>query len=290
MPANAGNYSVTVTNNVGCVGTSNTNVTVNTIPGAALNFDGSNDHATVNGINIANQSFTIECWAKANAINRDNILAGQGPIGNNTGLHIGFRPNNVFTFAFYNNDLNTSTTYTDNNWHHWACVYSIEGTVRTRSIYRDGQLVAQDNPSANFQGSGTFYIGKHDWGANFQGNIDEVRIWNRALCQGEIQNGMNCEIPTSGTGLLANYHFNQGTVNLNNSLVNTLTDASGNGFTGTLANFALSGSTSNWTAPGGVVSGTSCNNFTPPAISANNNGPLNAGATLNLTATAGFSS
>nr|HMT30220.1 hypothetical protein [Bacteroidia bacterium] len=53
-------------------------------------------------------------------------------------------------------------------------------------------------------------------------------------------------------GLVANYHFNQGVAGGTNTGATSLTDATGNGFTGTLTNFALTGSTSNWVAPGGV--------------------------------------
>ena len=77
--------------------------------------------------------------------------------------------------------------------------------------------------------------------------MDEVRIWNRALCQEEIQNNMNCALnPTGQNGLIALYHFDQGTVNANNAGITTLNDASGNANNGTLNNFALNGATSNW--------------------------------------------
>ena len=88
-----------------------------------------------------------------------------------------------------------------------------------------------------------------------------MRVWNRALCQSEIQNNMNCEILTSVSGLLANYHFNQGYDSQNNSGLTALADASGNNNTATLINFALNGASSNWIAPGAVTSGVSCSTF-----------------------------
>src|SRR5205814_2586012 len=51
-----------------------------------------------------------------------------------------------------------------------------------------------------------------------------------------------------------NYHFNQGVPAGSNGAVTTLTDAA-NANDGTLVNFVLSGSSSNWIAPGAVVSG-----------------------------------
>eukprot|EP01012_Entosiphon_sulcatum_P053366 TRINITY_DN7343_c0_g2_i1.p1 TRINITY_DN7343_c0_g2~~TRINITY_DN7343_c0_g2_i1.p1 ORF type:complete len:532 (+),score=25.85 TRINITY_DN7343_c0_g2_i1:129-1598(+) len=83
---------------------------------------------------------------------------------------------------------------------------------------------------------------------NFDGKMDELRIWTRTLSQCEIISNMNCELnPAGQTGLGALYRFNQGYTNLTNAIT-TLTDASGNGNTGTLTNFALTGSTSNWSS------------------------------------------
>lgn len=58
---------------------------------------------------------------------------------------------------------------------------------------------------------------------------------------------MNSNTP-SGTGLLATYYFNQGAANSDNSGVTTLTDAMGNNRNGALENFALSGTSSNWSS------------------------------------------
>ncbi|MGZ3931094.1 MAG: LamG-like jellyroll fold domain-containing protein, partial [Bacteroidia bacterium] len=110
-------------------------------------------------------------------------------------------------------------------------------------------------------------------GEYFKGSIDEMRIWNRTLCAGELLNNKNGEIPTNATGLLANYHFNQGLASETNTAVTTLTDASSSIFTGTLTNFALTtGSTSNWILPGGVVPGNTVTPYVTPTISVNSGG------------------
>jgi gliding motility-associated-like protein len=48
---------------------------------------------------------------------------------------------------------------------------------------------------------------------NFKGNIDEVRIWNVARTEQEIQLNMNFLIPTTQPGLLAYYKFNNNYLN-----------------------------------------------------------------------------
>lgn len=241
-------------------------IQASSIPAAALDFDGVDDNITISGIDITNKSFTIECWAKSDRLGTNNIILGQGPAGGNTGLHIGYRSDDTFTFAFYGNDLNTASSNSDNNWHHWACVYDLNATGTNRFIYKDGVVVASDNSASSFLGTGTFYIGQHSWGANFDGAVDEVRIWDRALCATEIMHNMNAELTLPQTGLLAYYQFNQGGDAAVNTSETSLLDASGNNYNGTLTNMTLSGSTSNWIAPGAVISGTTNGVYFPAEI------------------------
>lgn len=83
-------------------------------------------------------------------------------------------------------------------------------------------------------------------GRNWNGQLDEVRFWSKALSKAEIQSSMNCQLSGSENGLLAYYKFNQGNINADNTAVKLLIDASGKGHTRTLTNFALTGSSSNW--------------------------------------------
>jgi hypothetical protein len=111
--------------------------------------------------------------------------------------------------------------------------------------------------------------------------MDEVRFWSRALPQCEIQNNMNCELGSGQTSLVAYYKFNQ------NSGATTLTDESGNNNTGTLNNFAFSGTTSNWVYSGAVTTGTTCTALPTPsvAIAASPSGTITAGTSVTFTAT-----
>ncbi|PBQ34391.1 hypothetical protein CNR22_22300 [Sphingobacteriaceae bacterium] len=254
-------------------------ITATGIPGAAMNFDGVNDNITVaSGITLNNQSFTIEFLAKRTGT-LNNMVAGLGSIvSNNNALHIGFRnaPGNQFTFAFYGNDINfTTTASTDQQYHHWACVYDATATGTNRFVYLDGILVASDQSPSAFLGTGPFIIGDAGYGGNlFDGSVDELRVWSTPRSQCEIQDHMNCEIPTTSTGLIANYHFNQGVAGGANATNTLLIDAAGT-HTGTLSNFTLSGLSSNWTSPGGVISGSNCPAFTYPDIAVQ-------GSTMNI--------
>lgn len=197
--------------------------------------------------------------------------------------------------GYYNATFTGNTTINDDTWHHVAVVKSND-TNNNLLIYVDGVLniigtiqshiftskntflgangryfyeppIANPNYSKNNKNSEINKTLKNAYPPTpvdfFQGNLDEVRVWNRALSLAELQNNKNCELPspTTQTGLVAYYQFNQGIDSNDNSTVTTLTDASSNGYNGTLNSFALNGSTSNWTAGSNIVSGDNCAPF-----------------------------
>jgi hypothetical protein len=152
-------------------------------------------------------------------------------------------------------------------------------------LYVNGVLNNGAAFATTISGSENMWLGRSSiYGNIYSGSMDEVRVWNRPLCQSEIQNNMVGEInPLQQTGLMAYYQFNQGTVGANNAGLTTVADVSGNGNNGTLNTFALSGSTSNWTT------GTVTNNapvFVPSTLSGTaggaqvcRSGTVHAGAT-----------
>lgn len=250
-----------------------------TTPGAALNFDGVDDKVVVTNstANLANSSFTVEMWLKRGATGTTDIAFSQGGgIGNSQTLHIGFRSNNNFTFAFYNSDLDVAGP-SDLLWHHWACTF--DDVTKIQKIYRDGVLKGQRTAPSSFLGSGNtnLYIGDAAYGTlyggenYFNGSIDELRVWNTTRTCDQVSQLQNCELTGSESGLLAYYKFNQGAAGGNNTGVTTLTDATANANNGTLNNFALTGATSNWVAPGGVTTGTSCSAVSAPEINVQGN-------------------
>jgi hypothetical protein len=81
----------------------------------------------------------------------------------------------------------TVPNYLDNNWHHVAGVISTTGM----RIYFDGAQVASnpDGTSIVYPLGTDFFVGRHgngDAGFDYDGNIDDVRIYDRALSDSEI--------------------------------------------------------------------------------------------------------
>ena len=114
---------------------------------------------------------------------------------------------------------------------------------------------------APFTTSGTEIIlgaGNTSFFETFNGSLDEVRIWNIALSQSEIQNTMNCELPAAQTGVVAYFNFNQGFNAYANTTETTLTNSVSGGGNGALVGFDLAGTSSNWLAGSPVTTGTTC--------------------------------
>ncbi|NJN77370.1 MAG: LamG domain-containing protein [Saprospiraceae bacterium] len=166
------------------------------------------------------------------------------------------------------NGLSGTIPVNDGNWHHVAVVFSNPGN--NVALYVDGVLDAQGalTVTTNTGTANNVMIGRRIDGVNhFAGDIDEVRIWNYARTQAEIQANMNLELCNTN-GLTAYYQFNDGTPNANNTSATTTMDNSGNGNNGTLNNFALNGNSSNWITGAALTTGGGNNTFA--TISASN--------------------
>ncbi len=205
--------------------------------GSALRFNGNNSKVIVNNApDLSNKSFTIEFWARRFSGNRSDYFVTQGTtLADNNYLHIGFRSENTFTFAFWNNDLNTGADM-DQGWHHWACTFN--SANRNRIIYRDGQIVGNDTATVNFQGTGTMALGG---GAGpldgaVAGMMDDVRVWNVVRTQSEIQTNMSIALTGSESGLLSYWKFDEGSGT-------TVNDSAGGDNTGTFLNSPTWGTT-----------------------------------------------
>ncbi|MBK8563116.1 MAG: BspA family leucine-rich repeat surface protein [Saprospiraceae bacterium] len=290
--APAGSTTFTVTFNPQSTGVKTTTVTINNndanenpynfnvqgtgfTVGAALDFDGVNDFVTVpNGTNLMlGNTMSISGWVYPsnnnptwpdfdgffgwrNDSNADFYLL---QFNNATTLEGRFRNSAGVAFDITANVLTLDT------WQHLALTY--DGT--SLKMYRNGVLVGSTAANGSLANpSVPFFIGKIVFSSfNFylKGRLDEVRFWDKALSCSEIVHFMDCELTGSETGLAAYYRINQGVAGGNNTSITQLTATTGPN--GSLVGFAMNGSTSNFVAPGGVVSGNSCTAPTNPSVS-----------------------
>lgn len=218
------------TNDNGTVFGEEKNISVGLVPGNALEFNGANFAGAATNSLLANKSFTVEFWAKPSVLNKFNYVFMQGGVPptstTNNLLHIGFNASNQFCMNFYGNDLvsTNAEARTDANWHHWAATYDVQ--TKTRKIYKDGVLVGSQNNVASYTGTGYFFVGVYNAPNPMQyysGAVDELRVWNVARTDCEIQTNYKKALKGSEPGLVAAYDFN--------TLSAEVPDKSGNGLT-----------------------------------------------------------
>ena len=199
--------------------------------GNALDFDGINDYVALSDGDVEASSIglpatiTVEAWVKV-----DNFIEWAGIVGfiYDDGLYeggwiLGVKSDNTFYFGIttkpfsldYIYYLETGANYSTNTWYHVAGSY--DGTIIR--VYVNGEEVASQAPENN----GNIYYRNTDYviGAYldsseshiFDGQIDEVRIWNGARTTHQIRANMCKKLdPNSESKLLDYFHMdhNQG--------------------------------------------------------------------------------
>jgi hypothetical protein len=199
-------------------GASNTNCTLNGNAtytadgkfGGGLLLDGSGDFvscglSTLTNLPIGNSNYTISVWVKSAVLNTGGYI-GWGEYGSGNRVNA-FRTNNDgIQNYWWGNDLIHSSPALNllNQWHH--AVVNYNGTNRT--IYFDGALLKTDTPGTPNSTASNFAIGRTApmYSEFFNGTLDDLSIWNRALTLDEISYLYNSGIPTipaSPTSLVA---------------------------------------------------------------------------------------
>jgi gliding motility-associated-like protein len=260
-------------------------VTVNrayTPPGNALAFDGVDDGVIMGPPPAAvSGSFTVEAWLRPADGTKDMHIFSTRSTGemsfdmqimNGNTIHGDIGSGS----AWLTTAANATFNYNAGQWIHIA--YAV--TPAGYSIYANGNLVGSGSFSGTpllMNSTHTTTIGAYPGESTyFNGSIDEVRVYNAALSQANIQADMLSTASSVPLSLVNYYDFDNGAAGGTNTGITTLTDRTTTGYNGTLSNFALSGTTSNWVESYAMVA--------PAATAATSVGPT--GFTANWTAPA----
>ncbi|MBL8535175.1 MAG: FG-GAP repeat protein, partial [Betaproteobacteria bacterium] len=195
------------------------------LAGRSLTFDGENipgdDADYVNmGSNAAlklTAQGTIEAWI--NPAGPGSNTSGQGGIiVNREGEYeIARFSDGTIRWAFSNANpgwawIDTGVVAEEGEWTHIAIVYD-RGTIQT---YKNGVLAHTYTGSGSI---GDFTTGQNDFriggrqsiptGQNFDGSIDEVRVWNTARTAEEVQRNFNRVLTGDESGLQGYWRFEE---------------------------------------------------------------------------------
>lgn len=247
-----------------------------------LDFDGVDDFIQTSAPAISGTNArTVEAWINTSSNyspsngGTQGVILDMGTMSNGQRFTINVLWSNSLRVEIGGHGISGTTAINDGNWHHVAVVYDPAQSTKV-FLYIDGQLETSGNFSSSVfmnTSAGNIVIGRRMDNVNyFDGIIDEVRVWNTARTASEIANASNNEFCSVPTGLVAYYKLNEGIAASTNTGITTAADlVMGND--GTLNNFALSGTTSNWVtgyalATGNVqdsLSATECFSYTSPS-------------------------
>ncbi|MEQ1733289.1 MAG: LamG-like jellyroll fold domain-containing protein, partial [Bacteroidia bacterium] len=220
-----------------------------TPPGNAFAFDGINDAVIINPGLSSSLDFTWEAWFKTGS---DGTIMSKSAATWFTGGKSLLILNGKIVFDSYNigNMQSTNNSYADWKWHHVALTAQMNysGAADNVMMYVDGELTAQRNDwdiSSATEATLQNRIGGAAGGGYLNGTIDEVRIWNTALTQAEIQANKNNPISPI-LHLMAYYSFDEGIPAGNNVGLTTLYDQNSSLYNGSISGATLTGSTSNF--------------------------------------------
>ncbi|MFT5290603.1 MAG: hypothetical protein ACI82F_002678 [Planctomycetota bacterium] len=240
----AGDYHVVVYNPSGSIMSQVATLAVDQ-PGIVMNkvlwLDGVGDYVTIpSSSQLQNATeFTLEAWIKpsviANGATGFVFNKGDGQTAfSQRSYELRWGTNDLHFFLF----LGTLTYATvaapapEGQWVHFAATYQSNPGLLT--VYTNGVLAALDTLTANGQQALRgleirqttlpleFGASNHRWEV-VDAELDEVRIWSRALSGIEIRQRMLCRLVGDEPGLSAYWNFDDA----------TLTDLTGNGHNGT---------------------------------------------------------
>lgn len=187
--SSGGGFDGTMTN-----GLSGANDSINGKIGTALDFDG-NDYVDMGNIGIVtNQPASSICmwfnYRGANPLTEREMLIAEWQSGfhgwflmlDNGAQTIAFTPSTLF-----GNTINTgASTITSNQWTHVCATF--QGSTFTR-LYVNGTMITEDTtgiPAVMHNGSLPLRIASQQFGNQFNGFIDDVRIYDRALSDEDV--------------------------------------------------------------------------------------------------------
>ncbi len=191
--------------------------------GYALDFNGSSNYIKVaddNSLDFGTSDFTIEVW-----INTEGSSSRQGiyskRVLNGSTVLFSLTPSNKLEFYIRSGGsshktFQSNTELQNGKWYHIAVVADRDGDA---VFYINGVKetnVLDISSIGNISTNNYAEIGKsnnietNSSHRAFKGDMDEYRIWNRALTQTEIRNNMNKPLTGTEAGLVAYYRMNEG--------------------------------------------------------------------------------
>ncbi len=175
--------------------------------GQALNFDGADDYVTAGSASVIDniQTLTVSAWIKTRTYSNQPQIFDKAGVGggwkvglcqNSIGICANAGQTNAFHFVRSCEGVGTVRTrspensISTNTWQHLAITNDNSAGANTTKFYINGSLVATDASACvtpRDESSNNLLIGSANGGGQFDGLIDEARLYNRVLTESEIK-------------------------------------------------------------------------------------------------------
>jgi hypothetical protein len=185
-------------------------MTMSNSPGSSLRFDGSDDYVRISDANALDltTTYTLEAWIKPNGFNSMAGIISKYQSDGANGYFIRLSNDAPYTGIRFDEHETASGILSAGNWYHIAAV----NNNGTRTLFVNGSPVSisgegyTTNSNSDPVAIGVDYMSRY-----FNGVIDEVRIWNVARTQQQIQDNMNLPFTSAQSGLVGYWQLNAGT-------------------------------------------------------------------------------
>jgi len=160
--------------------------------GQALSFNGTTQYVDAGNtavLTITNNILSASAWVKkANSGDNNEVMVEKG-VGGGGGYVLGIGPlsscseNQIKVTKYGVADICVGTFPQNTNWHMVTAVWGSTGVT----VYVDGAVIGTNSNTSNFVTiSASFKIAQGGINNYFNGTIDDVRIYNRALSAAEV--------------------------------------------------------------------------------------------------------
>lgn len=169
---------------------------------SAYSFDGIDDYIKTSASNLPTAERTVSLWFNVNTVSNQPGLLGYG--GDSSGGNSWFMGLNLQSFKSYHMSghwlVNRIDYYYDSEpigeWHHWVITTDSSGTKMyvdgilevSNSTYVNNTYVSEKELGIGVISSPNGFVPYTDANVGYcDGVLDEIRIYNRALSESEIQ-------------------------------------------------------------------------------------------------------
>lgn len=178
--------------------------------GDALDFDGTDDDISIaDDASLKPANITLAAWVYADSTGGGSHIMDKQ--SGSTGYGIYLPSGNVSSFVSVDSawDNTTGPALSTGTWYHIAATY--DGT--THSLYVDGALAdSNTNAGTLTHTTNSMNIGTRDGGGQrWNGIIDDVRVYDRALSASEINDIYSANNCGSSAGTEGEMHYNSAT-------------------------------------------------------------------------------